>query len=149
MERTLVLLKPDALERCLAGRIIGRLEAKGLRLVGMKLVRVSRDLAERHYAEHKGKPFYEELLAFITSAPVVAIAVEGPRAIDSVRRLMGKTNPFDADPGTIRGDFGRSVTMNLVHGSDSPASAAREIPLFFAANELLDYEMADAAWLGG
>ncbi|HAZ27277.1 TPA: nucleoside-diphosphate kinase [Candidatus Acetothermia bacterium] len=149
MERTLVLLKPDALERRLVGRIIGRLEAKGLRLVGMKLLQVSRDLAERHYAEHVGKPFYQELLAFITSAPVVAIAVEGPRAIDSVRRLMGKTNPFDADPGTIRGDFGRSVTMNLVHGSDSPASAAREIPLFFATNELLNYEMADAAWLGG
>lgn len=149
MERTLVLLKPDALQRRLVGRIIGRLEAKGLRLVGMKLVRVSRDLAERHYAEHKGKPFYGELVSFITAVPVVALVVEGPRAIEAVRSLMGKTNPFDADPGTIRGDFGRSVTMNLVHGSDSPASAAREIPLFFTEAELLEYEMTDAAWLGG
>jgi len=149
MERTLVLLKPDALQRRLVGRIIGRLEAKGLRLVGLKFVRVTRDLAERHYAEHKAKPFYGELVSFITSAPVVALVVEGPRAIEAVRRLMGKTNPFDADPGTIRGDFALSVGMNLVHGSDSPASAAREIPLFFTEAELSEYEMTDAAWLGG
>ncbi|MBC7220548.1 nucleoside-diphosphate kinase [Candidatus Bipolaricaulota bacterium] len=149
MERTLVLLKPDALQRRLVGRIIARLEAKGLSIVAMKLMHVPRDLAERHYAEHVGKPFYEELVSFITSAPVVALVVEGPGAVEAVRRLMGKTNPFEADPGTIRGDFGLSVGMNLVHGSDSPTSAAREIPLFFPPEEILSYSMADAAWLGG
>lgn len=149
MERTLVLLKPDALQRRLAGRIVARFEAKGLKIVGMKLLHVPRDLAERHYAEHVGKPFYGELVSFITSAPVIALVVEGPRAIEAVRGLMGKTNPFDAAPGTIRGDFGLSVGMNLVHGSDSPASAAREISLFFAPHEVLSYPLADAAWLGG
>ena len=149
MERTLVLFKPDALQRRLVGRILARIEAKGLQIVGMKLLQVSRDLAERHYAEHVGKPFYEELVSFITSAPVIALVVEGPRAIEAVRGLMGKTNPFDAAPGTIRGDFGLSVGMNLVHGSDSPTSAAREIPLFFSSHEILSYPMADAAWLGG
>lgn len=149
MERTLVLLKPDALQRRLVGPIIARLEAKGLTIVGMKLLQVPRDLAARHYAEHVGKPFYEELVSFITSAPVIALVVEGPQAIAAVRALMGKTNPFDAAPGTIRGDFGLSVGMNLVHGSDSPAAAAREIPLFFSPEEMLTYSMADAAWLGG
>jgi nucleoside-diphosphate kinase len=149
MERTLVLLKPDALQRRVVGSIIARFEAKGLKIVGMKLLRVSRDLAERHYAEHVGKPFYGELVGFITSAPVIALVVEGPRAIDAVRGLMGKTNPFEAAPGTIRGDLGLSVGMNLVHGSDSPASAGREIPLFFASHEIVGYPLADAAWLGG
>ncbi|HPD07026.1 MAG TPA: nucleoside-diphosphate kinase [Candidatus Bipolaricaulis sp.] len=149
MERTLVLLKPDALQRRLVGPIIARFEAKGLTIVGMKLLQVPRDLAARHYAEHVGKPFYEELVSFITSAPVIALVVEGPQAIAAVRALMGKTNPFDAAPGTIRGDFGLSVGMNLVHGSDSPAAAAREIPLFFSPEEILTYSMADAAWLGG
>jgi len=149
MERTLVLLKPDALQRRLVGPIIARFEAKGLTIVGMKLLQVPRDLAARHYAEHVGKPFYEELVSFITSAPVIALVVEGPQAIAAVRALMGKTNPFDAAPGTIRGDFGLSVGMNLVHGSDSPAAAVREIPLFFSPEEILTYSMADAAWLGG
>ncbi len=149
MERTLVLLKPDAVQRRLVGTILSRIEAKGLKIVGMKLLRVSPDLAARHYAEHVGKPFYGELVSFITSAPVVALVVEGPRAIEAMRTLMGKTNPFDAAPGTIRGDFGLSVGMNLVHGSDSPSSAAREIPLFFAPEEILDYPLADSPWLGG
>lgn len=149
MERTLVLLKPDALQRRLVGTIISRLEAKGLKIVGMKLLWVSADLAARHYAEHVGKPFYGELVSFITSAPVVALVVEGPRAIEAVRGLMGKTNPFDAAPGTIRGDYGLSVGMNLVHGSDSSAAAAREIPLFFAPEEILDYALVDSPWLGG
>ncbi len=149
MERTLVLLKPDALQRRLVGSILARFEAKGLKIVGMKLLQVSRDLAERHYAEHVGKPFYGELVSFITSAPVIALVIEGPRVIEAVRGLMGKTNPFDAAPGTIRGDFGLSVGMNLVHGSDSPASAAREIPLFFSPAEIASYPLADAAWLGG
>ncbi len=149
MERTLVLLKPDALQRRLVGSILARFEAKGLKIVGMKLLQVSRDLAERHYAEHVGKPFYGELVSFITSTPVIALVIEGPRVIEAVRGLMGKTNPFDAAPGTIRGDFGLSVGMNLVHGSDSPASAAREIPLFFSPAEIARYPLADAAWLGG
>ncbi len=149
MERTLVLLKPDALQRRLVGQILARLEAKGLKIVGMKLLRVSPELAARHYAEHVGKPFYNELVLFITSAPVVALVVEGPRAVEVVRRLMGKTNALEAEPGTIRGDYGLSVGMNLVHGSDSPASAAREIALFFSPDELHDYALADGAWLGG
>ncbi|MCX7749964.1 MAG: nucleoside-diphosphate kinase [Candidatus Bipolaricaulota bacterium] len=149
MERTLVLLKPDALQRRLVGQILARFEAKGLKFVGMKLLRVSPELAARHYAEHVGKPFYGELVSFITSAPVIALVVEGPRAVEVVRRLMGKTNALEAEPGTIRGDYGLSVGMNLVHGSDSPASAAREIPLFFSPDELHDYPLADAPWLGG
>jgi nucleoside-diphosphate kinase len=149
MERTLVLLKPDAVQRRLVGRVISRFEEKGLKIVGLKLMRVTRELAERHYAEHREKPFFGELVSFITSSPIVAMVVEGPGAIDEVRRLMGKTNPREAAPGTIRGDWGLSITMNLVHGSDSPASAAREIPIFFTDEEILDYSTADAPWLGG
>ncbi|HIE48338.1 TPA: nucleoside-diphosphate kinase [Candidatus Bipolaricaulota bacterium] len=149
MERTLVLLKPDAVQRRLVGRIISRFEDKGLKIVGMKLMQVTPELAERHYDEHREKPFFGELVSFITSSPIVAMVVEGPGAIDEVRKLMGKTNPRDAAPGTIRGDWGLSITMNLVHGSDSPASAAREIPIFFSEDELLAYSLADAPWLGG
>lgn len=149
MERTLVLLKPDAVQRRLVGRIISRIEEKGLKIVGLKMIRVSRELAEKHYAEHREKPFYPELVSFITSAPVVAMVVEGPKAVEVVRKMMGKTNPLEAEPGTIRGDFGLSVTMNLIHGSDSPSSAAREIALFFRDDELLSYNTADSAWLGG
>jgi nucleoside-diphosphate kinase len=149
MERTLVLLKPDAVQRRLIGRIISRIEEKGLKIVGLKMIRVSRELAEKHYAEHREKPFYPELVSFITSAPVVAMVVEGPKAVETVRKMMGKTNPLEAEPGTIRGDFGLSVTMNLIHGSDSQASAAREIALFFREDEILSYNTADSAWLGG
>ena len=149
MERTLVLLKPDAVQRRLVGRIISRFEDKGLKIVGMKLMQVTRQLAERHYAEHREKPFFSELVSFITSSPVVAMVVEGPDAISEVRRLMGKTDPREAAPGTIRGDYGLSITQNLVHGSDSPESAAREIPIFFSEGEIFDYSMADEPWLGG
>jgi nucleoside-diphosphate kinase len=149
MERTLVLLKPDAVQRRLVGRIISRIEEKGLRIAAMKMLRVPRELAERHYAEHREKPFYPELVSFITSAPVVAMVVEGPRAVEVVRKMMGKTNPLEAEPGTIRGDFGLSLTMNLIHGSDSATSATREIALFFGEDELLTYTMADSPWLGG
>ena len=149
MERTLVLLKPDAVQRRLVGRIISRFEDKGLKIVGMKLMQVTQELAERHYAEHREKPFFSELVSFITSSPIVAMVVEGPDAISEVRRLMGKTDPREAAPGTIRGDYGLSITQNLVHGSDSPESAAREIPIFFSEGELLDYSMADEPWLGG
>jgi nucleoside-diphosphate kinase len=149
MERTLVLLKPDAVQRRLIGRIISRFEDKGLKIVGLKLMRVTRELAERHYAEHREKPFFEELVSFITSAPIVAMVVEGPGVIAEVRKLMGKTDPREAAPGTIRGDYGLSITMNLVHGADSPDSAAREIPIFFSEGEILAYSTADAPWLGG
>jgi len=149
MERTLVLLKPDAVQRRLVGRIISRFEDKGLKIVGMKLMQVTQELAERHYAEHREKPFFSELVSFITSSPIVAMVVEGPGAINEVRRLMGKTDPREAAPGTIRGDYGLSITQNLVHGSDSPESAAREIPIFFSEGELFDYSMADEPWLGG
>ncbi len=148
VERTLVLLKPDTLQRRLMGRIIGRFEDKGLRIVGLKMMRVTRDLAEKHYAEHREKPFFEALVQFITAAPLVAMVIEGDEAIETVRRLMGTTNPRQAAPGTIRGDYGMVVTCNLVHGSDAPASAGREIPLFFAPDEILEYTTSDAAWLG-
>ena len=146
MERTLVILKPDAVQRGLLGRIIARFEDKGLVPAGMKLIHVSRDLAERLYAVHKGKPFHPGLINYITSGPVVVLVFAGPRAIDVARKLMGKTFGYEADPGTIRGDFGLSTTYNLVHGSDSPETAASEIAIFFRPVELLDYERVTAPW---
>ena len=130
-ERTLVLIKPDAMRRGLAGEILGRLERRGLVVRGAELVQVDRDLAERHYAEHREKPFFEELVEFITSSPTLALAVEGEGAIALVRATMGATNPANAAPGTIRGDLALSMPDNLVHGSDSPESAARELALWF------------------
>lgn len=134
MERTLVLVKPDGVERGLVGEIVSRIEAKGLRLIEGRFFTIPKDLAERHYAEHVEKPFFPDLLAFITSGPVLALCVEGPEAVKVVRTLMGPTNPIEAPPGTIRGDFGTELTMNLVHGSDSPESAKRELDLFFPDN---------------
>jgi nucleoside-diphosphate kinase len=136
-ERTLVLIKPDAVERGLAGEILGRLERRGLALRGAKLVQVDRALAEEHYAEHSEKPFFGELVAFITSTPTLALVVEGDGAIKVVRTTMGGTNPAEAAPGTIRGDLALAMPNNLVHGSDSPESAEREIALWFAADELV------------
>lgn len=134
MDRTLVICKPDAVERGLAGAIVGRLEAKGLRLVAAELRTVGRETAERHYGEHAGKPFYQSLVAFITRGPALLLVVEGPEDTPAVvRTLMGATNPRSAAPGTIRGDLAVDLTENLVHGSDSPESAAREIGLFFPA----------------
>jgi nucleoside-diphosphate kinase len=130
-ERTLVLVKPDAMQRGLAGEIVARLERRGLVLRGADLVHVDRDLAEQHYAEHREKPFFEELVEFITSSPTLALAVEGEGAIAVVRATMGATNPANAAPGTIRGDLALSMPDNLVHGSDSPESAARELALWF------------------
>jgi nucleoside-diphosphate kinase len=147
MERTLIIIKPDAVQRQLVGEIVGRFERKGLVLAGMKLMQISRELAERHYAPHKGKPFYPGLIEYITSGPVVVAVLQGPRAIDMTRKLMGKTFGFEADPGTIRGDLGSSKTYNLVHGSDSPESAATEIDLYFRKDELLDYACAAGAWV--
>jgi nucleoside-diphosphate kinase len=131
VERTLVLIKPDAMQRGLAGEIVARLERRGLVLRGADLVHVDRDLAEQHYAEHRKKPFFEELVEFITSSPTLALAVEGEGAIALVRTTMGATNPANAAPGTIRGDLALSMPDNLVHGSDSPESAARELALWF------------------
>ena len=147
MERTLIILKPDAVQRRLVGRIIERLEAKGFAIVGMKFMRISRELAERHYAPHKGKPFYPGLIDYITSGPVVVMVMQGRRCIDIARTLMGATFGYEAAPGTIRGDFGASRTFNLVHGSDSPETAATEIALYFADDEMLDYSPTDDDWI--
>ena len=148
MQRTLILLKPDSVQRRLVGEITARFERKGLRLVGLKLVQVSRALAEQHYAVHKGKPFYESLLTFLTSGPTVALVWEGREAVTVGRNLMGVTDGAKSPPGTIRGDYGISIQNNLIHGSDSPENAAQEIALWFAPTELLSYQLADAAWVG-
>ncbi|MHB8656472.1 MAG: nucleoside-diphosphate kinase [Solirubrobacteraceae bacterium] len=131
MERTLILVKPDAFARNLTGEILARFERKGLRLAGLKLMTISRELAESHYAEHDGKPFFGELVDFITSGPLVAIVLEGDSAIEAARQVIGSTNPLQAAPGSIRGDYATAVGQNMVHGSDSPESAAREAGLFF------------------
>ena len=131
MERSLILINPDAFERNLTGEIIARFERKGLRLRALKLMTMSRELAERHYAEHEGKPFYDELVGFITSGPLVAMVLEGEQAVDAARQVIGATNPLEASPGSIRGDYAIEVGQNMVHGSDSTSSAAREVELFF------------------
>ena len=149
MERTLILLKPDCIHRRLAGSILQRFEQKGLRLAGMKLVQVSRGLAEQHYAVHKGKGFYESLLKFITSGPTVALVLEGPQAVAVGRNLIGATDGTKAAPGTIRGDFALSVQNNLIHGSDSPENAAAEVALWFKPEELVSYQPVDSPWIMG
>ncbi len=131
MERTFVMLKPDAVKRRLVGEIIRRIEAKNLNIIALKMIHIDRKLAETHYSEHREKPFFKDLVDFVTSGPAVAMIVEGPNAISVIRTMMGATNPFNAAPGTIRGDFGLDLTQNLIHGSDSPQSAARELALFF------------------
>lgn len=147
LERTLVLIKPDAVQRQLTGRILARFEDRGLRIVGMKLVHVDRDLAERHYEVHRGKPFFEGLLAFITSSPLVAVALEGPNAIGLVRAMVGATRPHEAAPGTIRGDLAVETAQNLVHASDGVETAAAELSLWFAPSELLDYRREIDRWV--
>jgi len=146
-DRTFVLLKPDAVQRGLIGKIVERFEARGLKIVGMKMLRVSRELASTYYAEHQGKGFFEPLMAYVTSGPVVAMVLEGDGAVALVRKMIGKTNSAEAEPGTIRGDFGLTIGRNLIHGSDSPESAEREIPLFFEPGELHAYARIDEAWL--
>ena len=146
MERTLIILKPDAVQRGLAGRIISRFEEKGLQIVGMKMLTISQDLAARHYAPHIGKPFYEGLIRFMTSSPVIVMALQGNGAIDIARKMMGATFGFRAEPGTIRGDFGVSSSFNLIHGSDSPESAATELAIWFRPEELQSYELAGRLW---
>jgi nucleoside-diphosphate kinase len=147
MQRTLVLLKPDAIQRGLAGEIISRLERKGLKLVAGKLMLVSEELANRHYKDHVGKPFFEGLVTFITSGPLMAMMVEGENAVDVVRSTMGATNPQEATPGTIRGDLANTIGQNLIHGSDSEESAAREVSLFFSPEEIIDYTREIDRWI--
>ncbi|MGC1272774.1 MAG: nucleoside-diphosphate kinase [Planctomycetaceae bacterium] len=147
LERTLVLIKPDAVQRRLTGHILARLEDKGLKIVGLKQIRITPELSKRHYAEHVEKPFYPALEEFITSGPVVAICAEGPEAVAVVRTLMGPTNGRQAPPGTIRGDLGLSRQMNLIHGSDGPDAAKREIELYFKAEELFVADDAIGSWL--
>ena len=147
MERTLVLVKPDGVQRGLIGEVISRLERRGLKLVGMKLIQVDDALARQHYGEHVDRPFFPGLVEFITSAPVVAMAWEADNAVEAVRNTMGQTNPTASPPGTIRGDLGLDIGRNLVHGSDSPESAQRELALFFSAEELLDYSRSNEPWI--
>jgi nucleoside-diphosphate kinase len=146
-ERTFVLLKPDAVQRRLVGELYGRFEQKGLKVVGLKMLRVTQELSRRHYEEHVEKPFYPLLEEFITSSPVIALVLEGPEAISVVRAMLGTTNGRESPMGTIRGDFGVSRQMNLVHGSDGPEAAAREIPIYFSNDELIDYEPTLGGWV--
>lgn len=147
METTLIILKPDAVQRGLMGRIVTRFEEKGLQIVGAKLMVISQDLAAKHYESHKGKPFYDGLVKFMTSAPVLVLAVRGIGAIAISRKMMGATFGSKAEPGTIRGDFGVSNSFNLIHGSDSPEAAERELSLFFASGEVINHDRAVDRWV--
>lgn len=147
MERTFAMVKPDGVQRGLAGGILARFEHRGLKLVGLKLMLIPREMAEDHYGEHRGKPFFGSLVDFITSGPVVAMVLEGKEAVTTVRGMMGATDPLKADPGTIRGSLGLDVGRNVVHGSDSLTSAEREIGLFFRPEELIGYSRSIDAWL--
>jgi len=147
MERTFIAIKPDGVQRGLVGEIIRRFEAKGFQLVGLKLVQVTRELAEKHYAEHRERSFFPGLVEFITSGPVVAMVWEGKGVIAASRKAIGKTNPLDADLGTIRGDFGVDLGRNIIHGSDAPDTAEREIALWFAPHEIADWKPSTTAWL--
>ena len=146
MQRTLVMLKPDAVHRGLVGRILARFEAKGLKILAMKMAVVDRETAERHYAPHKGRDFYEPLIRFVTGGPMVFVVLQGKGAVAVVRKMLGATFAPDAEPGTIRGDFGVSNRFNLVHGSDSPEAAETEIALFFEPDDLIDWQPADWSW---
>jgi nucleoside-diphosphate kinase len=147
LERTLVIVKPDGVQRALIGPIVGRLEARGLRVVGLKFLLVPRELAERHYAEHEGKPFYAGLLSYITSGPVAVACFEGNNAVQMVRNTVGATNPLNAAPGTIRGDLAVDIGRNLIHASDAPATAERELALWFGAHELVTYQRDVDRWI--
>lgn len=147
MERTLIIIKPDGVERGLIGPIVTRFEQRGLKIIGMKMMQVSDALARKHYAIHEGKPFFEPLIAYITSAPVVVLALEGPQAIEAARNTIGATRPVEAAAGSIRGDFGMMVGRNLVHGSDSPENGQAEIALWFDQSELIGYDRAVDRWI--
>ena len=147
-ERTFLMVKPDGVQRGVVGEIVTRFENRGLKLVGAKFIRISQDLAEQHYAEHEDKPFFDDLTDFITSGPVLAMVWEGQDAVAQGRRMMGATDPLEADPGTIRGDYGLDLGRNVIHGSDTEkGSAEREIDLFFDDEELVDYDRVDETWL--
>ncbi|AQQ53628.1 nucleoside-diphosphate kinase [Planococcus lenghuensis] len=147
MEKTFLMVKPDGVQRNAVGEIVGRFEQKGYKLAGAKLMQISQELAEQHYGEHKERPFFGELVEFITSGPVFAMVWEGENVIATARQMMGATNPKDAAPGTIRGDFAVTVGKNMIHGSDSPESAEREIGLFFKEEELVSYEKTIGSWI--
>jgi nucleoside-diphosphate kinase len=147
MERSLVLIKPDAIQRGLAGEIISRLEKKGLKIVAMKMLHMDKNLAQRHYAIHKGKAFFDDLVNFITSSPVIAIVFQGKNAVEVIRRMMGETDPAKAQSGTVRGDLGIDIGHNLVHGSDSLENASQEIDLFFSAEEIFNYDRELDKWI--
>ena len=149
MERSLVLIKPDAMQRSLAGTIISRLERRGLKIVAIKMVLMDRELAGRHYSAHIEKPFFKDLLKFITSSPLIAIVFEGEKAVEVIRQTMGKTNAAEAAPGTIRGDYGIDLQQNLVHGSDSAENAKREIAIFFSSGEIFSYQRDMDKWITG
>ena len=149
MERTLILVKPDGVQRCIAGEIISRLERRGLKIAGLKMLQMDRALAERHYAVHKEKPFFNDLVNFITSGPIIAAVLEGEKAIESTRQTMGATDPKKAAPGTIRADLGINMEHNLIHGSDSPENAEKEINIFFKEGEVLSYSRDIDRWLTG
>lgn len=146
-ERTFAMLKPGVLSRRIAGEIVSRIERKGFDLVGVKLMRISRQMAERHYGEHKGKPFYDSLVDYITSGPVLAMVLEGDDAIRLLRLMCGSTRAEEASPGTIRGDYAMHTGLNIIHASDSPESAAREIALFFRPEEILDWQDGNDTWI--
>ncbi|MDO6450720.1 nucleoside-diphosphate kinase [Oceanobacillus profundus] len=147
MEKTFLMVKPDGVQRNLIGEVVKRFESKGFKLAGAKLMVISNKLAEKHYGEHKERPFFGELVDFITSGPVFAMVWEGENVIATARQMMGKTNPQEAAPSTIRGDFGVTVGKNIIHGSDSPESAEREISLFFDESEIVSYNKQDSAWI--
>lgn len=147
MEKTFVMIKPDGVQRGIIGQVLERFESKGLKLVAAKLMRIDEALAAKHYGEHIGKPFYEPLVKFITSGPVLAMVWEGDNSITIVRTIVGKTDPVDADPGSIRGKYGMHTGRNIIHASDSPTSAEREINLFFQENEIIDYTRIDEVWV--
>lgn len=147
MERTLIIIKPDAVQRGLTGEILHRFERRGLKLIGMKFVQVSEDLAKKHYAEHEGKPFFDGLVSYIISSPVVLIALEGKNAVAAARVTIGATKPHEAAAGTIRGDFGMDIGRNLVHGSDSPENGAREVANFFSETELISWSRNNEPWM--
>ena len=147
MERTFVMIKPDGVQRRLIGKVIERLEQSGLKIVAMKFLHVSKELAEKHYEVHKGKPFYDGLIKYITSGPVVAMVIEGMNAIERVRNLVGATDPQKAMPGTIRGDFAQHIGRNIIHASDAKETAEKEIKLWFSEDEIIDYEIIDESWV--
>ncbi|KIL17161.1 Nucleoside diphosphate kinase [Bacillus pumilus] len=147
MDKTFLMVKPDGVERQLIGEIVSRFEKKGLQLVGAKLMSIPKEVAETHYGEHKEKPFFEELVDFITSGPVFAMVWQGEQVVDVTRQIIGKTNPKEALPGTIRGDYGLTVGKNIIHGSDSPESAEREINLFFKQEELTNWDQTISSWI--